>query len=98
MMGCALSAALCALAPGAVIARRTERDWHSATFSGKRVTLDLKWEASPQEVHDFANIIGEHEFELGDQIVADIVVRRQTNRVENEIILTVEALLLHDDA
>ncbi len=96
MKGCALSKALCALAPGAVVTRRVERDWHSAAFAGKRVTLDLLWDAAESEVKAFAAMLGEHEFADADLLVADIVVARQTCAADGATVLSIKALLLDD--
>lgn len=98
MTRCALSRALCALAPGAIVTRRVERDWHSATFAGKRVTLDLLWAAAVADVEAFAAMLGEHEFAFADVLVADIVVARQTSAVDGAKVLSIEALLLDDEA
>ena len=96
MKGCALSKALCAQALGAVVTRRVERDWHSATFAGKRVTLDLVWDAAEVDVAAFAAMLSEHEF--CDLLVADIVVARQTKAEDGATVLSIEALLLYDEA
>lgn len=98
MKGCALSKALCALALGAVVTRRVERDWRSATFAGKRVTLDLVWDAAESEVEAFAAMLSEHEFADADLLVADIVVARQTCAPGGATVLNIEALLLEDEA
>jgi hypothetical protein len=96
MTRCALAKALCALAPGAIITRRVERDWHSATFAGKRVTLDLAWDAPVADVEAFAAMLCEHEF--ADLLVADIVVERQASAADGATALSIEALLLDDEA
>ena len=96
MTFCALSQALCALAPGAVVTRRIERDWHSATFAGKRVMLDLAWDAPDGDVEAFAAMLGEHEF--AELLVADIVVEGQASAADGAMVLTIEALLLNDEA
>ena len=95
MTFCALSQALVALAPGAVVTRRVERDWHSATFAGKRVMLDLVWDAALAEVEAFAAMLSEHEFV--DLLVADILVARQTKAAGGAAMLCIEALLLEDE-
>jgi hypothetical protein len=95
MMRCALSKALCALAPGAVVTRRIERDWHSATFAGKRVVLDLNWDAPPSVVTEFTAMLSEHEF--ADGLVADIIVARQSSAADGATVLSIEALLLDDE-
>ena len=97
MRGCALSKALCALAPGAVIARRIERDWHSATFAGKRVTLELLWDAPEADVEAFAAMLSEHEFADVDLLVADILVARQARDAGGVAVLSIGALLLDDE-
>ena len=97
MTHCALSQALCALALGAVVTRRVERDWHSATFAGKRVTLDLVWNAPVAEVEAFAAMLSEHEFGNAGLLVADIVVTQQTKAADGATVLSVEALLLDDE-
>ena len=74
-----------------------ERDWHSATFAGKRVTLDLLWEASEADVKAFAEMLSEHEFAEADGLVADIVVTQQTSAADGATVLTIEALVLDDE-
>lgn len=98
MMRCALAKALVALAPGAVVTRRVERDWHSATFAGKRVMLDLAWDASPSVVTEFTAMLSEHEFADADLLVADIIVARQSSAADGAALLAIEALLLDDEA
>ena len=98
MTRCVLSKALCALAPGAVVTRRVERDWQSATFAGKRVTLDLMWDAPVAEAKAFEAMLSEHEFADADLLVADISVARQTCAADGAVVLTIEALLLDDEA
>lgn len=98
MTRCVLAKALCALAPGAVVMRRVERDWHSATFAGKRVMLDLLWDAPLAEVEAFAAMLSEHEFVDADLLVADILVARQTKAAGGAAMLCIEALLLEDEA
>jgi hypothetical protein len=97
MTWCALSRALCALAPGAIVTRRVERDWHSATFAGKRVMLDLMWAAAATDVEALAAMLGEHEFASPDLLVADILVTRQTCAADGTTALSIEALLLDDE-
>lgn len=50
-----------------------ERPWYSLTFSGVQLTLTYT-PAAPSGVDEVAAILGEHEFSLQDQIVADIGV------------------------
>jgi hypothetical protein len=92
MSGCALSDALLAMLPGTVITRRRETAWHSATFSGRRLVLDLKTAASAEVIEAFACQLGEHDFAIPDMLVADIMVAaHHADRV------VVEALLLDDE-
>ena len=98
MTRCALSKALCALAQGAVVTRRIEQDWHSATFAGKRISLDLIWDAPVAEAKAFEAMLSEHEFADADLLVADISVARQTCAADGAVVLTIEALLLDDEA
>ena len=76
---------------------RTE-SWHSATFAGKRVILDLVWDAPVADVAAFASMLSEHEFAQPDLLVADISVARQTCAADDAVVLTIEALLLGDEA
>lgn len=91
MRGCALSDALVGLLPGAVVTRRREHDWHSATFSGKRLELTLQ---TPGPVA--AGLIAEQEFALPGQLVADVVVVSNQATPEGTFLI-VEALLLDED-
>lgn len=94
MTGCVLSKSLASLAPGAVVTRRVAREWHSATFTGMRVTLDLVWNAPVTDVAAFAAMLSEHEFAESDLLVADIVIMRQSRSADGATVLTIEALLL----
>jgi hypothetical protein len=98
MKPCPLSNALIELLPGAIITRRREQDWRSATFSGVQLELVLRVDASDAApAKAFTQMIGDHEFALPDLLVADILVTER-QETENSIALTVEALLLNDDA
>jgi hypothetical protein len=92
MSGVALAEAITALLPDAIITRQREHDWHSATFSGRRVVLDLKSAASAGQVAVFAAMLEDHEFSIPDTLVADIALTAQKGGV-----LTVEALLLDEE-
>lgn len=50
-----------------------ERPWYSLTFSGVQLTLTYT-PAAPSGVDEVAAILGMHEFNLQDRIVADIGV------------------------
>lgn len=98
MKPCPLSSALSALLPTAVITRRREQDWRSATFSGVRLVLELQVEASgAEQAQRFAAQIADQEFVLPGLLVADIVVTDQ-RIVPDGIAIMVEALLLEDEA
>jgi hypothetical protein len=84
--------ALLAMLPDSVVIHRCEFDWHSATFSGKRLVLDLQTQATLEAIDAFAQMLGEHEFSVPAMLVADIIM---TKRARNEI--SVEALLLDDE-
>ena len=95
-----LGDSLLALLPDAAIIRCRTQDWHSATFSGQRVSVQLAVGGSDSEsrIERFKAVLGDHEFALPGQWVADICVADQRAGVEGSAILTVEALLLGDDA
>jgi hypothetical protein len=92
MSGCALSDALLAMLPGAVAIRSREQGWHSATFSGRRLVLDLRTAASTEVVDAFTRQLGGHEFAIPDMLVADIAVTARDGEM-----LKVEALLLDEE-
>lgn len=92
MSGDALAEALIALLPDAVVTQQRAYDWHSATFSGKRIVLNLRTNASAEAVSEFAHILSDHEFSIPDMLVADIAMMAHHGDV-----LTVEALLLEED-
>ena len=97
MTACAFTDALCALAPAALVTRRRESDWCSATFTGKRLTLDLQWQDTGEEMQDFLRRLPDHEFSLSDIVVADIAGTLHEFSSDRAS-LTIEALLLHDVA
>ncbi|MEQ1551628.1 hypothetical protein [Sphingorhabdus sp.] len=94
---CGLSKALLALLPEAEIASRKQTPWHSATFSGERVTIVLKLtgDAPAERATAFAKALPDTEFNLRRQLVADIVVS-DMQPLEDGVLLTVEALLLDE--
>jgi hypothetical protein len=89
MNRCGLSNALCSLLPETVVTRRRETDWHSATFSGRRIVLSLRTNASATDIAAFTDALVDHEFSVPGLLVADIAVTAQHGDA-----LTVEALLL----
>lgn len=94
---CGLSKALLALLPAAEIASRKQTPWHSATFSGERVIIVLKLAGDDQAARAtaFAKALPDTEFNLRRQLVADILVSEMV-AFEDDVLLTVEALLLDE--
>ncbi len=92
---CALADALLAMMPGSVTNALSRTEWHSATFAGQRLIIEMAVpETADQEsITAFRNGLPTHEFELKRGIVADILV---TNVAENAglVTLTIEALVL----
>jgi hypothetical protein len=72
----ALIHALRALIPAADISLLHARPWHSLTFSGTQIGLSVQMQdsGSHSDVEALSQLLAEHEFDLPDQIVADIVV------------------------
>ncbi len=62
--------------PGAELASATEREWASVTFSGARHRIELALPASDPDapLPPALARIGDHEFDLGGEIVADCAV------------------------
>lgn len=89
--------ALLDLAGGqAELLRHTERPWASATFSGARhtVTLAFSGDQAVEAGERFAEMLGEHEFTLPGQLVADAAVTSLDHNMLPGTKLTVEAELL----
>ncbi len=92
MSSCPFSDALLELLPGAIITRRRAHEWHSASFSGRRVKLSLQIVGFEGTEKNFMPIGEDHEFSLPGLLVADLAFgKRNGNR------LTVEALLLDEE-
>jgi hypothetical protein len=68
--------ALLALAANSQLTKITEKPWHSATFAGQRVNLQilLKGQASKSQAKTFQQMLPGHEFSLPRHFVADIVI------------------------
>lgn len=94
---CGLSKALLALLPGSEIESRKQTPWHSATFSGERITiiLNLAGDERTASARAFAKALPDAEFELRRQLVADIMVS-DIQPFEDSLLLTIEALLLDE--
>lgn len=94
---CGLSKALLALLPEAEIANRKQTPWHSATFSGERVTIALKLAGDDpaERATAFAKALPDTELTLRRQLVADVLVS-EMQPLEDGVLLTVEALLLDE--
>ena len=97
MIRCALTDAIGTLAADALLTRRRESDWCSAAFVGKRIVLDLLWQGSDEELQDFLNRLPDNEFLLPGMFVADIAGTKHIS-VDGHVPLTIEALLLREDA
>ncbi|MEE9432737.1 MAG: hypothetical protein V3V15_00675 [Sphingorhabdus sp.] len=65
---------LLGLLPGSKVKDYQHRDWHSATFEGQKVTAILRVSraADEKQLADFIAQIGEIQFDLAGQFVADI--------------------------
>ncbi|WP_234028693.1 hypothetical protein [Pseudoblastomonas halimionae] len=78
-----------------------ERPWASATFSGARHTITLRFHGSAdcETADGFIETLPEHEFTLAGLLVADAQVRAVTYENRPEPVMTVEAelLLLNED-
>ena len=96
MSVCLLSNALVALLPGAIITRTRETDWHSATFSGKRIALTLQKFGFDLALENRLSLVKENEFSLIGQYVADIAVVKVQSTAEGHL-LEIEALLLDEE-
>jgi hypothetical protein len=92
---CALADALMIMMPGSVTNALSRIEWHSATFAGQRLVIEMavRGTADQESIIVFRNGLPMHEFELKRGIVADILV---TNVAENYglVTLTIEALVL----
>jgi hypothetical protein len=97
MNGCRLSEALTTMLPDLAIVRYHRRDWHSATFSGQQVEMELRTHATASTIDDFVNQLSEHEFAISGILVADIVVAARESNADGATLLSVEALLLDDE-
>ncbi len=80
--------------------RHAERPWASATFTGSRHTLALVFagDGAEEAAEQFIEAVGEHEFVIHGQLVADasIVAVDQVVLPEPRICVELELLLLDD--
>lgn len=97
MIGCALCNALTGLLAQSVVVRRTTFDWHSATFSGQRLVIEMCTNAAKHVVDRFVQTIGDHDFELNRHFVADIQITARGAHQSGGTMLTLEALMLDDE-
>ena len=74
------------------------RPWASATFSGARQALVLRFdgEAAPAIVDRLANGLEDAEFDLGRNLLVDIAVTDRT-RLADGVRVTIEALTIEAD-
>ncbi|MCB2048756.1 MAG: hypothetical protein KDE32_11085 [Novosphingobium sp.] len=85
---------------GAEFVRHSEKPWASVTFSGARHTIALAFEgAEAMEAADlFIAALPDHEFSLGDKLVADatVVSVEQTVLPSPRTLVEAELLILDD--
>ncbi len=96
-----LSAVLQLAGGKAELLRHTERAWASVTFAGSRHVISLRFSGlDALEAGDaFVDALGEHEFTLSGQIVADARITAVEQTALPVPVMTVEAeLLLVEDA
>ncbi len=91
-----LSAVMTLAGSKAELLRHAERPWASATFSGTRHTIALRFsgEAAEDAGEAFMALLPEHEFELTGQLVADAAITSVVHDLVPESRLTVEVELL----
>lgn len=82
------------------LVRHAERPWASATFSGTRHTITLAFEG-PEAVAAGERLVaalGEHEFDIPGQLVADASVAEVTHEhlPQLRLVAELELLLLED--
>jgi hypothetical protein len=89
--------ALLLLLPGAEVTRCKQQPWHSATFAGERVTLELSLtgEDAAERAGRLAAELPEFEFSLAQGFVAEILVC-DIIQCPAGADLTIEALLVFD--
>lgn len=83
---------------GAIVTRRKECAWHSATFSGVRLEIDLQMEG-PNALRDlrvFATYCQDCQVPLPGLLVADMNVV-SVRELADGAAVTVEALLLDEE-
>jgi hypothetical protein len=92
-----LPEALLALLPGSEIARSTQTEWRSATFSGHRFSIAfvLSGIGALDRVQTLQANLPDHEFDLRRYVVADIIVE-DIIEAAGMITFRIEALLLDD--
>ncbi len=93
---CPLTQALLAMLPGAKLISRQERAWHSATFSGSRIEINLvvPTEVDAAYLAAFRDQLPEHDFALKQGCVADIAIKAETPLSDGGIEYAIEALML----
>lgn len=98
----ALIRALLTLAAGhATLEEHRGTSWASATFSGMRHVMQLRFDGDQgvQTADWLARILPEHEFSISGQIVADIAIADRHRRDEGapSMTLIIEALTVEAD-
>jgi hypothetical protein len=93
----ALLRALRHLLPDAILSVTHERPWCSLTFTGTQLCLSavIVGESHHEVAAEYVQILPDHEFTLGRQLVADIAVSEHVTDMA-ESCLVIHALLLND--
>ena len=92
-----LLSAVLALAGGkAEFLRHSERPWNSATFSGSRHVIGLRFtgEEAIAAAEEFIAALPEHEFAIPRQLVADAAITAVDHEIGPAPVLTLQAELL----
>lgn len=89
--------ALRQLLPAGTVSVIHERPWHSLTFSGVQVCISviLQSGTNAEFITRLAHVLPEYEFNLRNQLVADIAVIEMGTH-EEPVRLMIDALLLDD--
>jgi len=89
--------ALCALLPGATIESITERDWHSATFAGRQLQINMRLGGGDAESRAvrLGKMLPEHTFALPRHFVAEIALK-DVSKDAAGVRIFIEALLLEE--
>lgn len=92
-----LRRAVLAKLEGASCTRAIWREWHSATFSGLRLSLDIRLTgvAAPARIRSFLQALPEADFEIPGYLVADILGCSE-KPADRGVNARIDALLIED--